>query len=260
MCLPDQGTLTSRRLIVIVSHDKYRNLKNTALPQESESLESTYPQSTCPSSYQNLSKPRNGMLAIPNAVYSFFAARNTNTNSDDIHNEVEKGPSHHAQSNSQHHIFLDSKKFSHILPRRHQHRPSNLDLNEPSRAIDTLVNNTHDPDFTRTYRILPIFSGIMIPFSIMLSIPSLTGHWYVRTGEGHTLVEVRPNPILLDVSMGLSMGCGVLASACLVVRFAERMIKQMTFLCILFLTLHGVYPPQFESLNHMVLIPIIRCM
>jgi len=193
------------------------------------------------------------MLVIPNSVYSFFATRNTNTNSDDIHEEVEKGP-HHAQSNSQHRILFDSKKFSRMLPRLHQHRPSNLDLNEPSRAIDTLVNNTQDPDSTRTYRILPIFSGIMIPFSIMLSIPSLTGHWYVRTGEGHTLVEVRPNPILLDVSMGLSMGCGVLASACLVVRFAERMIKRMTFLCILFLTLHGVYP-QLESLNPMVLTP-----
>jgi uncharacterized membrane protein YfcA len=82
----------------------------------------------------------------------------------------------------------------------------------------------------------------MIPFSIMLSIPGLTGYWYVRTGEGHALLEVRPNPILLNVAMGLSISCGVLASACLVVRFAERMIKWMTRLCILFLTLHGVYP------------------
>jgi hypothetical protein len=82
----------------------------------------------------------------------------------------------------------------------------------------------------------------MIPFSIMLSIPGLTGYWYVRTGEGHALLEVRPNPILLVVAMGLSISCGVLASACLVVRFAERMIEWMTRLCILFLTLHGVYP------------------
>ena len=186
------------------------------------------------------------MPGIPDLVYSLFASPNTNTGSDDVHEEVEKGP-HHVHSNSQHHIPLDSKKFSHIFPRKHQKRPSNLDLNEPSRVIDTMVNNTQDPDSTRTYRNLPIFSGIMIPFSIMLSIPSLTGHWYVRTGEGHTLLEVRPNPILLDVGMALSMGCGVLASACLVVRFAERMIKRMTFLCILFLTLHGVYP-QFESI------------
>ena len=147
------------------------------------------------------------MLAIPDVVYSLFAARNITTHSDDV-----------------------------------------LDLNEPSRAVDTMVNNTQDPDSTaRSYRNLPIFSGIMIPFSIMLLIPSLTGYWYVRTGEGHTLLEMRPNPILLDVAMGLSMGCGVIASACLVVRFAERMIIWMTFLCILFLTLHGVYP-QLESI------------
>jgi hypothetical protein len=156
--------------------------------------------------------------------------------------KVEKDP-HYVHCDSQHHIPLKSKKFGHILPRQHQERPSNLDLNEPSRTIDTTVNNMQDSDSTaRTYRNLPIFSGIMIPFSIMLSIPSLTGHWYVRTGEGHTLLEVRPNPVLLDVAMGLSMGCGILASACLVVRFTERMIKWMTLLCILFLTLHGVYP------------------
>jgi len=148
--------------------------------------------------------------------------------------EVEKGPD--GQANTQHRVALDSNKFN------HQHRPSKLDLNK---TIDTLA--AQDADSMRTYRLLPIFSGIMIPFSIMLSIPSLTGHWYVRTGEGHALLEVRRNPILLDVSMGLSMGCGVLASACLVIRFAERWVKQMTFLCIFFLTLHGAYP-QLESI------------
>ncbi|KAF5318422.1 hypothetical protein D9619_010924 [Psilocybe cf. subviscida] len=95
-------------------------------------------------------------------------------------------------------------------------------------------------DPTRTYRILPIFSGIMIPFSIMLSIPSLTGHWYIRTGEKNQLVEVQDNPLLLDVAMGFSMACGVLANTCLVVRFSERRIKLMTMLCIMFLTLHDL--------------------
>ncbi|KAF8970415.1 hypothetical protein BDZ97DRAFT_1791260 [Flammula alnicola] len=87
---------------------------------------------------------------------------------------------------------------------------------------------------------LPILSGIMIPFSIMLSIPSLTGHWYVRTGEGSVLLEVRPNPLLLDVAMGFSMGCGVLANICLVIRFSERKIWLMTMLCIMFLSLHDL--------------------
>jgi len=90
-----------------------------------------------------------------------------------------------------------------------------------------------------TYRTLPIFSGIMIPFSIMLSIPGLTGHWYVRTGDDNAVLESRPNPLLLDLATGLSVGCGVLACASLVVRFAERRIRLMTLLSITFLTLHG---------------------
>ena len=90
-----------------------------------------------------------------------------------------------------------------------------------------------------TYRTLPIFSGIMIPFSIMLSIPGLTGHWYVRTGDDNAVLESRPNPLLLDLATGLSVGCGVLACASLVVRFAERRIRLMTLLSIAFLTLHG---------------------
>ncbi|PPQ88573.1 hypothetical protein CVT25_009953 [Psilocybe cyanescens] len=117
-------------------------------------------------------------------------------------------------------------------------RPTSLILK--AEQLDDFLRDTKNPDPTHTYRILPIFSGIMIPFSIMLSIPSLTGHWYIRTGENSVLLESRPNPPLLDAAMGLSMGCGILASACLVVRFAERQIKLMTFLCIVFLTLHDL--------------------
>jgi len=186
------------------------------------------------------------MLVIPNAVYQFFATRNTaDPNGDE--EDVEMGPQRHQSSSSRHRHLLDLKNTIHLPGRQLHRRPSNLDLNEPPLnsvpAPDTNCDSAEDADSdaTRTYRILPIFSGIMIPFSIMLSIPSLTGHWYVRTGENHALLEARPNPILLDVFMGLSMGCGVLASACLVVRFAERMIKRMTFMCILFLTLHGMH-------------------
>jgi hypothetical protein len=95
-------------------------------------------------------------------------------------------------------------------------------------------------DSTRTYRILPIFSGIMIPFSIMLSIPSLTGHWYIRTEDKNRVLEVRHNPLVLDIAMGFSMACGILANTCLVVRFSERRIKLMTMLCIMFLTFHDL--------------------
>jgi hypothetical protein len=79
----------------------------------------------------------------------------------------------------------------------------------------------------------------MIPFSIMLSIPSLTGHWYIRT-EGDITTEIRPNPTLLDVAMGFSMACGGLASAFLVLRFAERCVKWTTLASIAFLTLHDL--------------------
>ena len=137
-------------------------------------------------------------------------------------------------------------------PRRRQHKSredveNGRNITAPTlvRPMDDVINDpgTFDPAFDRsdtakTYRMLPIFSGLMIPFSIMLSIPSLTGHWYIRT-EDNITTEIRPNPIVLDVAMGFSMACGVLASAFLVVRFAERCVKLMTLASIGFLTLHG---------------------
>src|SRR5260221_8775002 len=67
--------------------------------------------------------------------------------------------------------------------------PSAYDIRQP----DT-------PEIVKTNRLLPIFSGVMIPFSIMLSIPSLTGHWYIRT-ENNVTIETRPNTLLLDVAL-----------------------------------------------------------
>ena len=90
----------------------------------------------------------------------------------------------------------------------------------------------------KTYRLLPIFPGLLAPFSIMLSIPSLTGQWYIRT-EKNVTTEIRPNPLLLDVALGFSMACAVLASAFLLLRFAERCVKHMTLASIAFLTFHG---------------------
>ena len=123
----------------------------------------------------------------------------------------------------------------HPLPTSHR-RPSNTEVRDND--LRPFQENAEDINSSRSYRILPIFSGIMIPFSIMLLIPSLTGHWYIRTGAGNVVVEVRPNPLLLRLAMGVSMGCGIVASACLVARFAERNVKLMTHLCILFLSLH----------------------
>ena len=90
-----------------------------------------------------------------------------------------------------------------------------------------------------TYRFLPIISGILIPFSILLSIPSLTDRWYIRTDANNMTIESRPNSLLLNLGMGFSMACSVLANICLIARFTERKVLGMTWLCILFLTLHG---------------------
>jgi hypothetical protein len=90
-----------------------------------------------------------------------------------------------------------------------------------------------------TYRFLPIISGILIPFSILLSIPSLTDPWYIRTDANDMTIEIRPNSFLLNLGMGISMACSVLANICVIVRFAERKVLVMTWLCIFFLTLHG---------------------
>jgi len=146
----------------------------------------------------------------------------------------------------------------HIHHRRHPHRarrtprftrtgrrhtvfvqPEDDEIND-SGAYD--IQQPDTPEIVKTYRLLPIFSGVMIPFSIMLSIPSLTGHWYIRT-ENNVTIESRPNTLLLDVALGFSMACAVLASAFLVIRFAERCVKHMTLASIAFLTLHGQYVP-----------------
>lgn len=94
-------------------------------------------------------------------------------------------------------------------------------------------------DDSSRYRVLPLFAGVVVPFSILLAIPSVTGRWYVRTGEGNVVVASTANPRLLEIAMILSLVCGALANGCLVVRFAERRVKLMTLLIIVLLTIHG---------------------
>ena len=101
-----------------------------------------------------------------------------------------------------------------------------------------------------TYRFLPIISGILIPISILLSIPSLIGPWYDRTNANHVTIESRPNSLLLNLGMGFGTTCIILANICIIARFAERKVLTMTWLCIIFLTVHG------ES-QHMIVNTII---
>lgn len=88
------------------------------------------------------------------------------------------------------------------------------------------------------YRHTPILSGSLIPFSILLQIPGLTEHWYVRT-VGNDIVDVKRNSPLLEVSLVLSMVLVVFANLALICRFLERRVKRCTILCIAALTLHG---------------------
>jgi hypothetical protein len=92
--------------------------------------------------------------------------------------------------------------------------------------------------FTPNYRYIPIISGLLVPFSILLEIPGLTQHWYVRT-ENNQVIEQRANPVILDVGVGISLACAVIANLCLITRFLERRVKTMTILCAAFLTFHG---------------------
>lgn len=111
-----------------------------------------------------------------------------------------------------------------------------------SRILSSVFPSPSDEEEIQTYiphyRILPILSGIAIPFCILLEIPGLTAKWYIRT-DGSTIVASKPNPPLFDVGIALSLVCAVLANVCLVIRFLERRIKTMTILCTLFLSIHG---------------------
>lgn len=92
--------------------------------------------------------------------------------------------------------------------------------------------------FVPNYRWTPIISGVVVPFSILLEIPGLTEHWYIRT-EANNIVESRSNPAILDIGLAISMACALAANICLVMRFLEKRVKTVTLLTIVFLTIHG---------------------
>ncbi|KAG2340994.1 voltage-gated potassium channel [Suillus weaverae] len=99
--------------------------------------------------------------------------------------------------------------------------------------------SSDDLSYAPNYRCIPLITGIVIPFSILLEIPGLTGHWYIRT-ENYNTVQTRPNPVLLDIGLTFSMTCAVLANICIVLRFLEKRVMTMTILCIVFLSIHDI--------------------
>ncbi|KAG6820922.1 hypothetical protein H0H93_009696 [Arthromyces matolae] len=104
-------------------------------------------------------------------------------------------------------------------------------------ALDPSTSPEVLESYVPHYRYLPIFSGVIIPFSILLEIPGLTEDWYIRT-ENHKTVEIRKNTVILDIGLSFSIVFAALANLCLVIRFMEKKVKRMTILCILFLTIH----------------------
>jgi hypothetical protein len=119
------------------------------------------------------------------------------------------------------------------------------ELPGPGVVDDESTVNSYGP--APSFRYMPLLSGVIIPFSILLEIPGLTEHWYIRT-EGNDIVDIKNNPSILDAGLGLSMASAVLANVCLLMRFMERRVKLMTLLCIFFLTVHGmthILPSKF---------------
>jgi potassium channel subfamily K, other eukaryote len=98
-----------------------------------------------------------------------------------------------------------------------------------------------------SYRRIPILSGTLIPFSILLQIPGLTEHWNVRTSDGQ-IVQTSRNSAVLVVSLAFSTTLAVIANIALINRFLERAVKRSTITCIVALTLHGEFP--FDVLQH----------
>ncbi|EDR12585.1 tandem pore domain K+ channel [Laccaria bicolor S238N-H82] len=138
---------------------------------------------------------------------------------------------------SNYHVEENSGEFSRPKHEHHHHHLGPISWKKLTTLFHPhLVISESSP----TYRILPIFSGIVVPFSILLDIPSLSGHWYVRTGPNSETIETRPNPRLLNVAMAVSMAFALFACICLVIRFTERAVKLMTILAIISLTAHDV--------------------
>ena len=99
------------------------------------------------------------------------------------------------------------------------------------------------------HRILPVVSGLVIPFSILLEIPGLTDSWYIRTDK-NIVVESRPNPAGFHAMLAISMVFAVLANVSLICRFLEKgPVLAATLITMASLTIHGNASLWFFSLT-----------
>lgn len=109
--------------------------------------------------------------------------------------------------------------------------------------LKALVFPPQDEDKHLTnYRVLPVISGLVIPFSILLEIPGLISGWYIRT-DANVIVETRRNPPLLEAGLAISMFFAVVANVSLICRFLEKgTVLITTLITIVALSVHGNLP------------------
>jgi len=175
-----------------------------------------------------------------------------NTDDDEVLNETDIGPNDDEAENVEADITED---FPDLNPRRFRRFSSvqtavtsfskSLTLMDQPTWFQKVKYFVFPPkedveSFVPNYRYTPIISGLLIPFCILLEIPGLTQHWYVRT-ENNQVVQEQANPAILDIGLGISLACAVIANLCLIMRFLEKRVKTMTVLCVAFLIIHGTH-------------------
>ena len=105
-------------------------------------------------------------------------------------------------------------------------------------VLQTDKDSKDELEHLPTYRWMPILSGIIIPFSILLEIPGLTEHWYIVTENNKTILTKKNSP-LLDAGLSISMGCALLANIAIIFRFLEKKVRTSTLVAIIALSTHG---------------------
>jgi potassium channel subfamily K len=105
------------------------------------------------------------------------------------------------------------------------------------------VSHQDHEEFIPNYRRAVILSGSLVPFSILLEIPGLTEHWYIRT-DGYKIVEWHKNPPWIIIALSFSLALAVIANIALLNRFLERRVKRCTLISIIALTIHGNLLPS----------------
>ncbi|KAI5121123.1 hypothetical protein M0805_002795 [Coniferiporia weirii] len=106
-------------------------------------------------------------------------------------------------------------------------------------VLQTDGDGSDDSEHPENHRLLPIISGIVIPFSILLEIPGLTEHWYIIT-ENNATVFSRKNSALLDVGLSISMTCALIANIAIISRFLEKKVRTSTLIAIVALSIHDI--------------------